>query len=347
MPRRAICCLSIGATILACTTLAQAGSSHLQFRNVHGHEFSVIGNPGNAAYVYHPSPNPSVPPINIGRVDYAYAITTTEVTGSQWFRFVQAYAPFVDKDFAASSTFTSGIAIFNGFNGQGVPQYQYNAAVENIGGTMSWRFAARYVNWLHNGAPLAGHAAASDFEQGAYDTSTFGGGGSQGPLTDQARRSEGARFWIPSWDEWTKAVYYDPDRHGEGQDGYWQYPDGGDDPLISGHPEQGGETNAGTNCDGCPRTAGVYEDVRSPWGLWDASGSQREWLEDYNPLMTVRLRAGSGYGQGLHASVDRLGETFVSFPDTGHGFRIAMMIPGPSSCGILLAVFPFAARRRR
>lgn len=100
----------------AITATAASASTHQQFVHAYGHEFSVIGNPGNAAYVYHPSPNPNVPPVNIGRVDYTYAISTTEVTGSQWFRFVEAYAPFVDRNLASSSSFTSNSAIFQGFN---------------------------------------------------------------------------------------------------------------------------------------------------------------------------------------------------------------------------------------
>lgn len=340
--RDVLCCAAMACAIAP----AASASTHQRFVHAYGHEFSVIGNPGNAAYVYHPSPNPNVPPINIGRVDYTYAISTTEVTGSQWFRFVEAYAPFVDTNLASSSSFTSNSAIFQGFNAQGVPQFQYIPSSANIGGAMGWRFAARYCNWLHNGMPGVGDAVASDFEQGAYDTSTFGGGGSQGPLTDQPRRSEGARFWIPSWDEWTKAVYYDPNRHGEGQEGYWRHPGASDDPLISGHPDNGGETNAGTNCAGCPREAGMYEDVRTPWGLWDASGSQREWLEDYNFHATGRLIAGSGYGSSGHINLDTIGTTQLSFPTVSYGFRIAMMIPAPGG-GVVLALAGLLASRRR
>ena len=112
--RDVLCLAAMACALAAAAAPPASASAHQRFVHAYGHEFSVIGNPGNAAYVYHPSPNPNVPPINIGRVDYTYAISTTEVTGSQWFRFVEAYAPFVDRNLASSSSFTSNSAIFQG-----------------------------------------------------------------------------------------------------------------------------------------------------------------------------------------------------------------------------------------
>src|SRR5690606_23240620 len=97
---------------------------------------------------------------------------------------------------------------------------------------------ARYCNWLHNGKVNEQWA----FDTGAYDASTFGRD-ENGDFTDDYTPLPGARFWIPSVDEWLKAVYYDPDRHGPGEGGWWLFPDSSDDPLVIGYPEDGGETN--------------------------------------------------------------------------------------------------------
>ena len=95
-------------------------------------------------------------------------------------------------------------------------------------------------------------------------------------------REPGARFFLLNQDEWTKAVYYDPDRFGEGQGGYWRYPDGSDTPLIPGAPGVG-QTSGGWDYVAAGAThpdVGAYG-VETPWGLLDASGGVREWLETW------------------------------------------------------------------
>src|SRR5690606_22099076 len=89
-------------------------------------------------------------------------------------------------------------------------------------GNISWRGAAIYCNWLHNGQSTDRAA----FLNGAYDVSTFGGGAFE--FTDQATHNPGARYWIPTWDEWLKAAHYDPDRNGPDQGGWWLYSNGTD-----------------------------------------------------------------------------------------------------------------------
>ncbi len=126
---------------------------------------------------------------------------------------------------------------------------------------LSWRFAARFCNWLHNDQSLTQGA----FESGAYDTSTFTTN-PDGTINDQAVRSPGARFWIPSENEWIKATYYDPNRYGPGQDGYWLQPAGHTEPLISGDPDQGGETSAGTTLFAIP--VGLYATRMSLGACW-------------------------------------------------------------------------------
>jgi sulfatase modifying factor 1 len=68
--------------------------------------------------------------------------------------------------------------------------------------------AARFCNWLHNGA-----TTGSSTETGAYTLS----GATSGVL----QRNPGALFWVPNSSEWFKAGYY---KGGGTSAGYWLYP---------------------------------------------------------------------------------------------------------------------------
>lgn len=84
---------------------------------------------------------------------------------------------------------------------------------------LNWRVSAMYCNWLHNGK----QNTLESLQSGAYDVSTFHTN-PDGTFTDQITRSPGATFWIPSLDEWIKAVHYDPNRYGPGKGGWWESP---------------------------------------------------------------------------------------------------------------------------
>ncbi len=68
--------------------------------------WATITHPGNEPY-WLPPQFPGEPPRPIGRVDYEYQISKTEVTAAEWFEFVDAYAPYIDQFQADSSLFTS------------------------------------------------------------------------------------------------------------------------------------------------------------------------------------------------------------------------------------------------
>src|SRR5690606_33394606 len=70
--------------------------------------------------------------------------------------------------------------------------------------------AMRFTNWLHNGQ------GSGDTETGVY---TIGSG------LDEVR-SAGAKFWIPSEDEWYKAAYHDASAGTAGV--YFDYATGSD-----------------------------------------------------------------------------------------------------------------------
>ncbi len=315
----------------------------------HGFDWAVIGAPGNAPInvtVGYPGVDPVRP---IGDVGYAFRIATTEVTQGQWLEFVNAYAPYVDPLVSNSSTFTS-----NGIVRVGGSYVILQPGAEIFPARVAWRFAARYANWLHNDKALTRDA----FENGAYDTSTFGINPSTGALTDQDHRSAGARFFLPTFNEWTKAVFFDPNRYGEGQPGYWMYPNGTDEPLPSGLPQNGGQTMTGysgppTYPPLVPPGVGGYPDVRTPWGLLDGSGSAPEWTEDwvsdeFGALYRVgRWVAGSGLGDEVRT--DRIGWVRTAGPGSGTvGIRLASIVPAPGGCafGVLVLTAVLTKRSR-
>jgi hypothetical protein len=300
----------------------------------YGLDFVTVGAPGNRVPNQTEAPNfypPIVPPgFHVpGRVDYEFRVTRTEVNVTQWFEYVRAYAPF-HQGSLGEARFTSDWIDFD--PGQG---HRIKPGADKYSANMSWDHAARYVNWLENGKVNQSWA----FESGVYDLSN-----------PRAERNPEARFWIPSLDEWIKAVYYDPDRYGPGEEGYWKHPGSGDTPLVSGYPWQGGQTNGGiSGLRSGGMEVGSYPHVPGPWGVLDASGGVREWTDSLaDPTTDSRVRLGSHAGSIAYTIDDRIDRVFGAsawVPD--YGFRVAAVIPSPSTAVVLALGWWFLFQRRR
>ena len=333
-------CRTIAAA-LTLSSLAHAGGLQNGWRSFrdptiqnHGHEWANIGHAGNADWVGSAGGSSIV---RAGGVDYRYRIAKTEVTNRQYYEFVLAYAPYVSSQFASSHQFT-GLGIGLASNGG----YSLAQSTADQGAEMGWRFAARYVNWLHN--DKVGEQWA--FESGVYDTSTFGSvGGGSTQITDQRERSEGARYFLPTRDEWIKAVHFDPDRNGEGMEGYWLYPYSADTLPVAGAPgAPGAQTNAGTGV-GYPIMS--FPDAMTPWGLFDASGGVQEWLETISNQGGGRYTDSSTDGSPSFPDLDRISISQVFTPADLIGIRLASVIPGPGAPLVALAAALLATRSRR
>ena len=250
-------------------------------------DWVVIGDPGNPGF----EGGPAGQLAGRGSLDYEYRMTRTEVMVSQWFEFVQAFAPYAGDE--ANSFGFTGFFI-NLIGPAGIPSsYQITPGAENLPTNMNWRMAARYVNWLHNDK----ENSPESFAMGVYDTSTFTQN-KDGTFNDQPTHSPDAKFWIPTLDEWLKAVYYDPTLNA-GAGGWWHHPASSDNPLIAGLPWQAGQTNATLlDVPGLPNEVldvGSYPVVHSPWGLLDASGGMREWTEKFSLSNGLRHTKGSSF----------------------------------------------------
>ncbi|MEZ6317273.1 MAG: SUMF1/EgtB/PvdO family nonheme iron enzyme [Phycisphaerales bacterium] len=271
----------------------------------------------------------------IGSVDHEYRIMRTKVTSEQWVEFVNAYVPYWNGSSRDSQ-------LTGSYVGPSGDTYIPSPGAEQWAVRPAFYMAARYCNWLHNGKVNEEWA----FESGAYDMSrlVFADDG-RTILSDTLERSPGAKYWIPSLDEWVKAVYWDPNKDGVG--GYWQQPDGGDDPLIAGLPGAGETLGDATTDEIYNVPVGSYPDTRSPWGLLDVSGHWWESIDTpVNPnVLGERYLGGSAAGSATYWLSDRIDFWLSGDAKQLGSIRLASAVPAPGTAAPLLALI--AWRRRR
>jgi hypothetical protein len=220
---------------------------------------------------------------------------------------------------------------------------------------MTWREAAMYCNWLHHGM----RDDPATLLSGAYDASTFITL-PNGAFLDQRTRSPGARFWIPSRDEWIKAVHYDPDRHGTGQGDFWLYPNMKDRVPVGGPPGVGeanfGWSGPGPGIPSWTVPVGSYPEQRSPWGLLDTAGGVSEFTEWVNsavpggPADARGLDGSSSTDNSASIEVLDFVDWHLAIPPEGASFvglRVAGIVPAPGTTMLLLIVVGGFGRRRR
>jgi len=312
-------------------------------------DWVTIGAAGNDPYL---GESPFGPDYAYGRgsVGYEYRIGRTEVTTGQWLEFVNTFSTQSDDMKTFAEPFFWGAEADPTYDGPG-RRYRLRGNVVSpellpVGG-ISWREAARFCNWLHNDKS----SALSAIEYGAYDASTWGDDGSR--FTDDPAHLPGARFWIPTLDEALKAMNYDPDRYGEGQGGWWLYPNMSDEPPIPGVPGEG-TTTAGLHLPSWGEwdiPLGAYSDQVSPWGLLDTTGGTVEWNEAILPPGDKRARGLLGAATGddnyiVHDHVSAIQGLSPGYSGTSPGLRIATAIPAPGTW-MLASVVCFSLRSRR
>ncbi len=312
----------------------------------YGIEFITIGKPNNPPYAGN---DPEYPGFNAGRgsVSYEYRIGRYEITTAQWMEFVNTFSTQGDEYFFFAQPSSWGATHDFSYAGPGrrwrLDETRPDPAMSPVLG-IDWRTAARFVNWLNNGK--SSDPATLDY--GAYDASTFTDN-PDGTFNDQVAHSPGARFWIPSLDEWLKAAHFDPNRFGSDQPGWWLFSHRSDDPPVPGLPGQG-QTSASLTLGGFAEKwipLGAYSGIVSPWGLYDTSGGATEWLEE---VSDGRFRLTDGASAGLTIdSLDRAALSLYTHPGmTGtSGLRLAGLIPSPSCVSLTLVSVILHVRRRR
>src|SRR3954470_3096764 len=197
----------------ACTTTARAVTI----------DMLTVGNPGNG-------PDTRYDATGFGSVDHVYQIGKYEVTAGQYTEFLNAVA---DAD--PNGLYNTAMADPIGSLGANIqrfgssPNFNYSVAADWANRPVNYvNFwdAARFANWLHNGQPTGAQGPGTT-EDGAYhdvdDQHSFG-------------RNIGAKFFIPTDDEWYKAAYHKND----GTTGnYWDYPSSSNNAPINTLPDPG------------------------------------------------------------------------------------------------------------
>lgn len=310
-------------------------------------QWATIGASGNAPYAGY-DPNGEV--TGRGGVNYQYRMSKLEVTTSQWMEFVNDFADQPALLQPGGPLFVWGPAwwgaVHDGsYTGPGI-RFQLDPSQPHAGlvpvNAMCWRDAALFCNWLNNGKPTSWAA----IQNGAYDASTFTTN-PDGTINDQATHNPGAKFWIPTLDEWLKAAHYDPNRYGTGQGGWWSYSTTSETAPVSGPPGSG-QTDADLQLPDFGEyriPLGAYAHAQSPWGLWDTSGGTSEWLED---IFAGQWRVWDGSTAGVSfPGTDNIWTFGAERPDSlSEGLRIASAVPGPGSL-LMIPTWFFLGRRSR
>lgn len=337
-------------------TAGVAAASSPVVTTEYGIEFVSVTDPGNIPFTggpgYAGDYGASLNVEGRGRVDYHYRVSRSELTAGRYLAFLNIFAPQSAE--LADALKPSGGGLREDFLASlGVPGDVWELSpgqpmAERSPVGLTWRQSAMYVNWLHNGMP----ADPASLTTGAYEIDL-----SQSPFLDPPEHNPGARYWIPSIDEYMKAVHYDPHKNGEGP-GWWLYPHASDEPPTTGLPGEG-ETIRGITQDeveayfgtrgatliGFP--LGLYPGTQSPWGVTDVLGGMAEWMEGsvefgvgLRPINRVTNFADPRDGHELVFAIDD------ATPGTFGGLRIATVIPAPPAVGVAAFAFAFYRRSR-
>lgn len=297
-----------------------------------------------------PTNGPLARPLGGGSWDFGLA--RTEVTQGQYVEFIHAFnavpvpegrpwSGSMDSLFRGGGWVGPGvIATGVGPLGRLIYDVTEPGAVRPVSG-MGFYGAALYVNWLQNNR----EASIDAITNGVYDLRQWSGGDATTWLS--VTREPDAKYWLPSYDEWAVAGFYDQSRYGADQPGWWTHLSSRDRNPIPGPPGVG-ETAAGWEPPGNPFDTYLlpiasYPESQSPWGLLDMSGTFPELLEDHWFSGFDRVFAGTQSGPFTFPDLDVLLEQpgWVGATSPGSGglfsFRIAAsVVPGPATLSILL-----------
>jgi formylglycine-generating enzyme required for sulfatase activity len=286
-----------------------------------------------------------------GAVAYAYYIGKYEVTNAQYGAFLNAVDP---SGANANGVYNS----YMGTNARGGITYTPGAASgqkytirANMGNKpvnyVSWYDSARFTNWMNNGQ------GTGSTEIGAYTLN-----GNTGLIT----RNVGATVYLPNWNEWDKAAYYDPTPGAGGGDNYWLYPTQSDTaPTVgSANFSTGDISNPGANVanynygadwndlDGNVTTVGSAA-ANNYFGTFDQGGNVFEWNDTVVGGAFMGLLSGCWDQSGSYnMSSSFRGWSFPYNDSSNAGFRVASLVPEPTSLLLtMLAGGVMLARRKR
>lgn len=229
-------------------------------------------------------------------------------------------------------------------------------AVNQPATNVTWYEAAAFVNFLNTST---GHQAAYNLNEDATALTTWSSGDAwdndPGPgVALNLLRNKNAYFFLPSEDEWYKAAYHKNDGVTAN---YWIYATGSDrapTPELTGGTTQGSAIYNGGGA-GPPRGPAdvTLAGGLSPYGTMGQDGNVWEWQEgvfgQYIDLPEARaIRGGAWFAVDFYLQSSlRTSEGPTASYNTV-GFRIASVVPEPSSALLLLGSgWMWLLKRRR
>jgi len=300
----------IAATIVLITApVAHADTFGTDPNNTFEIEFVTIGNPGNAD-------DTTGDPNQAGKVDSTYRIGQFEIS----------------EDMINKANAEGSLGLTHDNRGDNKPAT-----------SISWFEAAQFVNWLNTDS---GSTPAYKFNNGPNFQLWQSGDAGYDP--NNLYRNSQAKYFLPSVDEWYKAAYYDPT-----SDVYYDYPTGSNSvpTAVASGTAAGMAVYNGQSGPADITLAGGL----SPYGTMGQGGNVYEWEEtdfdlvnDSTSSLSLRgVRGGSWFG---NSSV-LLSSTRDSDIPTGEsgvfGFRVASVIPEPTTSVLALAALCLVMGRRR
>ena len=279
-----------------------------------------VGNPGNRD-------NAST---GYGGVDYVFRMGKMEVTIGQYAIFLNAVAT---RDTASHITDLWDSRMQTDANIAGIGRTGTGTAgdpwvytpLNNSGNSgdrpiayISWHRAARFANWLHNGATVG-----SDTETGAYEM--------LGTTSSAPVKNPDARWWIPSRDEWDKAAYYEPGSNPQ-NDGYWTYPTRTNMIPTSGEANYRWNSiytvtgsTAYSSLQNYLVPAGDYSGKSSHYGTLNQGGNLAEWTDTLRPGEAGArfLRGGQWGASNVFLEITNTRSIFPGDKVNSGGFRLA------------------------
>ena len=284
-------------------------------------EFVTIGNAGNAA-------DTTGDPNSAGAVGYEYGIGKFEVSEDMIAKFNASQSLQITEDTRGTNKPATGI---------------------------SWNEAARFVNWLNTST--GGSEAYKFTSTGVNDNiAVWTATDTLDYEATNPYRSKRAKYFLPSYNEWYKAAYYNPTNST-----YYDFPNGsntaptavasGTDAGTAVYNQSPGQGPADVD-----QAGGV-----SPYDVMGLGGNVREWEESSGDLAnssssSSRGTRGGSWNQGsFNLSSSSRNSSNPSNENNSVGFRVASLssdappaVPEPSMTviGTLFGIGGLMAKRR-